>query len=68
MAYKRKGVPKGYTHNWTYRGHWKEKKVAPGKWRGYFKATKRTKSGRGGPRRGFKIKWRIYGIQTTNGS
>lgn len=61
---KRRGVPAGYTHNWKYTGHWKETKGRNGVWRGRFRATKRTRSGRGGPRPGFKIKWYIKGIQT----
>ena len=59
----KKGVPTGYTHNWTYRGHWKETKIKPGTWKGTFTATKRTKSGKGGPKPGFRIKWKINGTQ-----
>jgi hypothetical protein len=58
-----KGVPKGYTHNWAYKGHWKETKRAPGKWTGTFTATKKTKSGGGGPKPGFKILWKLNGTQ-----
>ena len=46
---RRKAVPKGYVHIWGYRGRWYEKKIAPGKWRFKFIATKNKKSGRGGP-------------------
>lgn len=38
---KKRGVPKGFRHNWTYRGHWDETKVKPGLWKFRFKATKR---------------------------
>lgn len=58
-----KGVPKGYTHNWTYRGKWHEKKIAPGKWRIKFRATKRTRAGRGGPKPGFKILWGFKNVK-----
>ena len=59
-----KGVPKGYTHNWTYRGHWKETKTAPGKWNFQFKATKRTHAGAMGPNPGSKVKWKLKGTQS----
>lgn len=59
----KKGVPTGYKHNWSYKGHWYEKKIAPGKWKVIFKATKKTKSGRGGPKPGFKIHWGFKNVQ-----
>lgn len=66
------GVPKGYRHNWTYRGRWKERKLRPGLWKIDFRATKRTRSGRGGPRRGSKIVWGIrakqYAVKTGRGT
>jgi len=40
-----KGVPIGYKiPGWTYRGRWKETKVAPRKWKFSFRATKRRKA------------------------
>lgn len=60
---KRKGVPTGYKHNWTYRGHWSEKKIAPKTWKVTFKATKKTKAGRGGPKKGFRVQWKFYNVK-----
>lgn len=61
----RRGVPKGYKHNWSYRGHWAEKKIRPGKWTFTFTATKHRKAGRnlGSFGIGTKGAWRINGIQ-----
>lgn len=58
------GVPPGFTHNWSYRGHWKERKIKPGLWKGRFKATKRTKAKSLGPKPGSKLTWNIKGKQT----
>lgn len=61
-----KSVPKGYTHNWAYRGRWKETKIAPGKWKIRFRATKGRKVKgyvKGQPRKGFRIRWKINAIQ-----
>ena len=68
-----KGVRKGYTHIWTYRGPWKERKIGPGTWKVAFRATKSKKhSGRGGPAIGAKIHWRFsnvhqYAVKTGRG-
>jgi hypothetical protein len=59
----RRGVPKGYRHNWTYRGRWREKKVSPRKWRFSFNATKRTHAKAMGPRKGSKVMWDIKARQ-----
>lgn len=67
-----RGVPKGYRHDWTYRGHWKEYKTSPGNWNIDFRATKKTKSGRGGPKPGFRLVWGIkgkqYAVKTSKGT
>lgn len=63
MTYK-KGVPKGFKHNWAYRGHWAEKKIRPGKWKFIFKATKNRKAkGTGSFGIGTTGAWKIQGIQ-----
>lgn len=58
------GVPNGYTHNWTYRGRWHEKKTHKGLWKFTFKATKHRRASKMGS---FGIgttgAWRIKGIQ-----
>lgn len=59
----RRGVPKGYVHNWSYRGRWWEKKIKPGVWKVVFRATKRNKSGRGGPKPGFRIVWGFRNVK-----
>ena len=61
----KRGVPVGYKiPGWTYRGRWREKKVAPGKWRFHFTATKRRKAkGYGGHPKGRKITWKINATQ-----
>ena len=61
----KKGVPKGYVHNWTYRGKWYEKKIGPGKWRVVFTATKNKKSGKGGPGIGTNITWKFTNVKQT---
>lgn len=58
-----KGVPVGYKHNWTYRGHWKEIKIKPGQWKITFNATKKTRAGKGGPPKGFKILWGFKNVR-----
>lgn len=66
------GVPEGYKHNWTYRGRWNETKTGPKKWKFTFKATKKTKAGKGGPKPGYKVHWKIkadqYAIKTNKGT
>lgn len=62
--YKNKGVPKGFVHDWTYRGHWHEKKIRPGLWRFRFRATKNRKADRMGSFGiGTKGAWKIKGTQ-----
>lgn len=57
------GVPIGFVHNWAYHGHWREKKVAPGLWKGTYKATKHTKAKGMGPKPGSTVEWEIKGNQ-----
>lgn len=69
---KSKGVPINYKENWKYIGRWKEKKVAPRKWRFTFVATKRRKAKTyGGLGKGSKGVWLIkakqYVIKTNRG-
>lgn len=59
----RRGVPVKYTHNWSYRGHWRETKISPRDWNVDFRATKRTKAGGAGPPPGFRVKWKIDAVQ-----
>lgn len=60
-----RGVPKGYRHNWAYRGHWQEQKTGKGTWAVDFRATKhRGGSPRGGLPKGSKITWDLRGTQT----
>ena len=61
---QKKGVRKGYNHHWKYTGRWDETKTGPGMWSISFKATKRKKSGLGGPKPGTRIVWKIDGYQT----
>lgn len=64
IHYKPKGVPRGYVHNWKYKGHWREKKI--GKyWKVDFRATKSRKTARsmGSFGIGTKGAWKIKGIQ-----
>lgn len=56
-------MKKGSRHHWAYRGHWKERKVAPGVWFGSFKATKSQRP-RPGVAVGSRYKWRIRGLQS----
>lgn len=64
MAYKKRGVPKGYIHNWKYQGHWKEKKNKDGSWNIDFRATKGKRAkGYGNFKKGFKIHWKIIADQ-----
>lgn len=56
-------MKKGQSHHWTYKGHWHERKVAPGTWKGTFTATKRQRP-RAGVGRGSKYRWHIKGTQT----
>lgn len=73
MAYNRRfrnrkwkrGVKVGYRiPGWTYRGRWSERKVAPGRWKISFKATKRRKAkGYGGHPKGRRIRWKINAYQ-----
>lgn len=58
-------VPKGYTHNWTYKGHWKETKLKPGLWKIKFKATKNRKTAKtiGNFGIGTTGTWKIKAIQ-----
>lgn len=53
---------KGSRHNWAYRGRWFERKIAPGKWRFSFMATKRQKA-HPGVKRGSRFIWKINGVQ-----
>lgn len=53
---------KGGKHNWSYKGHWFERKVAPGKWVIKFTATKGQKP-RYGVSPGSRFKWRINATQ-----
>jgi hypothetical protein len=64
MVYKR-AVPKGYKHNWTYHGHWKETKTRPGNWKFTFRATKSRKTAKsmGSFGVGTKGAWKIRGTQ-----
>jgi len=69
MAYRKKykrGVPAGYKHIWGYRGVWTERKGKDGIWRGNFRATKGHKGRKsyGNFKKGFKIKWKLWGTQT----
>lgn len=41
---KRRGVPIGYPEDWSYRGHWHERKIGNRKWKFKFTATKRRKA------------------------
>lgn len=70
--YKRRGVPKGYEHNWAYHGRWSERKVGPGLWKGRFRATKRKSAKVMGPHRGTKIHWKgtfdQYAVKTGKGT
>lgn len=60
-----RGVPKGYRHNWKYKGHWRERKTGRGKWDVDFTARKSRKgSGRGGLPVGSEVTWKIEGYQT----
>lgn len=62
---KRKGVPIGYKEFWKYRGRWKEKKVAPRRWKFTFEATKGRKAkSYGGLGKGTTGRWLIKGIQS----
>ena len=65
MARKLRGVPKGFKHNWKYKGHWKEVKTRPGKWKIDFRATKSRRSARGMGSFGIGTKgaWRVKGVQ-----
>lgn len=57
-------VPKGFVHDWTYRGHWHERKVRPGLWRFRFDATKFRKArSYGSFGKGTTGAWKIAGIQ-----
>lgn len=56
-------MKKGSHHHWAYKGHWHEKKIAPGKWNISFKATKCQKPRRGVPK-GSRYKWRINAVQS----
>ena len=61
----RRGVPVGYKiPGWSYHGRWKERKVAPRRWKFHFQATKRRKSkGYGGHPKGRRITWDIKAKQ-----
>jgi len=63
----RRGVPRGYRHDWGYRGRWREVKVKRGEWRFRFDAVK----SRGVPAKamgsvpvGGRVRWRVSGVQT----
>lgn len=59
-----RGVPKGFRHIWGYKGVVKERKVAPGRWKMWWTATKRKRSGSmGSVPRGSKIVWDVKGKQ-----
>lgn len=63
---KGRGVPIGYKHHWKYpNGKWNETKVGKGgKWKFRFKSSKiRKGSKKGGPPKGYKILWKINGLQ-----
>lgn len=58
------GVPKGFTHNWAYKGRWHERKVHPGLWKIDFRATKHRKARSWGNfGKGTTGAWKIQGIQ-----
>jgi len=60
-----RGVPRGYRHNWAYKGHWYERKTGKGTWKVDYRATKsRKQAGSGGPPVGTKITWHLEGTQT----
>lgn len=60
-----KGVPRGFRHNWKYKGRWKERKLRKGLWKIDFRATKSRKSAKsmGSFGIGTRGAWRINGIQ-----
>ena len=65
MVKRKRGVPVGYTHNWAYHGHWRERKTKAGTWAVDYRATKgRRNAGGGGPPVGTKITWNLHGTQT----
>lgn len=56
-------MKKGGKHNWSYKGHWFERKVGRGKWIGTFRATKSQRPYRG-VGKGSYFKWYLRGTQT----
>ena len=64
---KKRGVPKGYKHDWDYDGRWRETKVSPGNWNVGYTATKsrrvKAKYHKGAPPLGTLILWKINGYQ-----
>lgn len=59
-----RGVPVGYKEAWRYLGRWRERKVAPGKWKFEFRATKRRRArSYGSFGKGTTGKWKINGVQ-----
>ena len=60
----KQGVPSGYNHNWTYKGHWQEHKKRKGLWTFTFTATKHRHAKKWGTfGKGTTGAWRINGIQ-----
>lgn len=58
------GTPVGYPENWKYTGRWNERKVAPGRWKFVFQATKRRRANSWGSfGKGTTGAWYIKGIQ-----
>jgi len=54
---------RGDRHHWTYlRGHWKEIKTAPGRWKFNYGAVKTQKPHRG-VRSGSRYTWKINAVQ-----
>lgn len=63
-------MKRGSSHRWAYNGRWYERKVAPGKWKINYVATKRQRPRPGVPR-GSRYHWKInahqYAVKTANG-
>lgn len=62
-----RSVPRGYRHDWRYRGRWRERKVGRGKWKFDFRARKSRSvpaKSMGSVKKGDKITWRVRGTQT----
>lgn len=60
------GVKTGYVHDWTYKGHWQERKIKPGVWKINFEATKGKKHSKMGTLKpGTKITWKFKNMKQT---